>query len=143
MDVANKFFAHADLTEQIIAAAIAVSNELGSGFLEKVYENALVIELRRRGLKVAQQVRMNIVYQGQVVGEYVADLVVEGLVLVEVKATLHDDPVFSAVVINYLRATGLPVALLLNFGRPRLHVKRLVSPDLKEVSGAEVGPDIS
>ncbi|MEQ8848137.1 GxxExxY protein [Botrimarina sp.] len=112
------------VTEQVIGAAFAVSNSLGAGFLEKVYENALCHELRKRGLHVEQQKSIQVVYDGIVVGAYVADLVVEGGVLVELKAVRSLDDVHAAQVLNYLKATGLTVGLLLNFGAPRVEVKR-------------------
>jgi len=114
------------LTEGIIGAAYEVSNALGCGFLEKVYENALLVALSERGLAVAQQVPVRVVYHEQTVGDYVADMIVDGAVLVEVKATLDHQAVHEAQVLNYLRATQLPVGLLLNFGRPKLQVRRFV-----------------
>ena len=116
---------HADVTEKILKAAFAVSNVLGCGFLEKVYENALVVEMERLGLRVAQQVPIRVMFRGQTVGEYVADLIVDSAVIVEVKATGEDHPLYVAQTLNYLRATGLPVGLLLNFGRPKLSYRRL------------------
>jgi GxxExxY protein len=116
----------ADLTDKVLAAAFKVQNTLGSGFLEKVNENALVVELSRAGVKVAQQQALKVLYEGATVGEYIADLVVEGRVLVECKATAHNDPVFEAQLLNYLKATGIRVGLLLNFGRPKLYFRRLV-----------------
>ena len=114
------------LTETILGAAFAVSNGLGSGFLEKVYENVLTVELRRRRMPFEQQRSFQIHYDGIVVGQYVADLVVDGRVIVEVKAAKQLDSVHDAQLLNYLRATGLRVGLLLNFGRPKLQYKRLV-----------------
>ena len=111
------------MTETIIGAAFNVHNSLGAGFLEKVYENALAHELRKQSVQVAQQYLCEVRYDEQVVGEYIADLVVEGSVLVELKAVnrLHD--VHTAQCLNYLAATRLPVCLLLNFGN-RVEVKR-------------------
>ena len=117
---------HEELTEKIIRGSFAVSNMLGCGFLEKVYENALVVELRRMGLRVAQQAPVRVVYAEQTVGEYVADVIVEGAVLVEIKATVEDHPIYVAQTLNYLKATRLPVGLLINFGQPRLQYRRLV-----------------
>ena len=116
-----------ELTEAIIAGAFRVSNTLGCGFLEKVYENALAAELRHRGLDVATQVPIRVVYREETVGDYQADMVVNRSVLVEVKATEAHHDIFMAQVLNYLRATKIPVGLLLNFGQPRLWNKRLVS----------------
>jgi len=117
---------HQELTGRIIRAALDVSNTLGCGFLEKVYENALALGMRRDGLHLGQQVPVRVQYLGETVGDYVADLVVERTVLVEVKATEKHQPVYEAQVINYLKATGLPVGLLLNFGQPRLYYRRFV-----------------
>ena len=116
------------LTQRIIGCAIAVSNGLGAGFVKKVYENALAHELRKAGLVVAQQRGVTVAYDGIVVGAYAVDLQVENRVLVEVKAVRALDAVHQAQCINYLRATGLPVCLLLNFGRPRLEVRRFAGP---------------
>ncbi len=115
------------LTEQVIGAAFGVSNALGAGFLEKVYENALVHELRRVGLQVEQQYPITVHYDGIVVGEYVADVLVDGRVLVELKAVKKLDDIHTAQCLNYLRATGLPGCLLLNFGNPKVEIKRLLN----------------
>ena len=113
------------LTERVIGAAFAVSNGLGAGFLEKVYENALVHELRKRGLKVTQQHPFKVLYDDQIVGEYVCDLLVEGVLLVELKAVKALDDIHLAQCINYLKATNLTLCLLINFGNPKIEVKRL------------------
>ncbi len=115
------------LTEQIIGCAYVVSNGLGCGFLEKVYENALDHELRKAGLEVQRQFPIQVRYDGEVVGEYTADLLVEGDVLVELKAVKDFDDVHMAQCLNYLKATGLKLCLLLNFGKPRVDVKRVVN----------------
>ena len=117
---------HKDTTEAIIGVAYDVSNTLGCGYLEKVYENALCVGLREKGLDVAQQVPVRVSYHGRTVGDYIADMIVQRAVLVEVKATLEHQPVYAAQVLNYLKATDLPVGLLLNFGRPKLTIKRFV-----------------
>jgi GxxExxY protein len=107
---------HGQLTEPIIKAFYKVYNTLGHGFLEKVYENALVIELRTMGLKAAQQCPITIFYDGHVVGNYFADIMVEDLVIVELKAAAAIDKSHEAQLLNYLRATAIEVGLLLNFG---------------------------
>lgn len=114
------------ITERIIGCGYSVSNALGCGFLEKVYENAMVHELRKAGLSVSQQARFPVMYDGVEVGEYVADLVVEGCVLVELKAVRAFDDIHSAQCINLLRATKLAVCLLINFAKPRIEIKRFV-----------------
>ena len=114
------------ITEKIIGCVHHVSNTLGSGFLEKVYENALAIELRKNGLNVEQQHPIKVFYEQTLVGDFAADLLVENRVIVELKAARALDEVHSAQCLNYLKATGLKVCLLINFGRPRVDVKRIV-----------------
>jgi GxxExxY protein len=114
------------LSERIIGCAFTVANPLGAGFLEKVYENALAHELRKAGLMVAQQSGIIVRYDDVVVGEYAADLLVEGLILVELKIARAIDDVHYAQCLNYLKASGLRLCLLMNFGRPRLEIKRII-----------------
>src|SRR5438128_9637175 len=111
------------LTERIIACAFKVSNTLGCGFLEKIYENALVHELRKNGMLVEQQHPINVMYDGMVVGEFYADIFVVDMVILELKATPEHDDIFTAQCLNYLTATGKPICLLLNFGKPRVDIK--------------------
>jgi GxxExxY protein len=115
------------LTKKIIGCVYRVSNKLGSGFLEKVYENALVIELRHAGLHLEQQYPIRVFYDDFLVGEYAVDLLVEKHVIVELKAAKALDEVHFAQCMNYLRAAGLKVCLLVNFGRPQAQIKRVVS----------------
>ncbi|MFO8007712.1 MAG: GxxExxY protein [Candidatus Brocadiia bacterium] len=114
------------LSQQVIGCAYAVSNSLGCGFLEKVYENVLAHALRKAGLKVRQQSPIRIYYDGALVGEYAADLLVECCLLVELKAVKELDDVHLAQCLNYLKATGLTLFLLMNFGSARVAVKRIV-----------------
>ena len=114
------------ITEKIIGCVHQVSNVLGPGFLEKVYENALAIELRQTGLQVVQQQRIEVRYRDVLVGDFVADLLIEECVIVEVKAVKALDDIFTAQCLNYLKATGLQVCLLVNFGAPKATVKRIV-----------------
>jgi GxxExxY protein len=114
------------LTETIIGCAYRVSNKLGSGYLEKVYRNSMGIELRKAGLRFAQEVPLSVKYDGEIVGEYFADIIVEGVVLIELKSIRALDDAHTAQCINYLTTTGLPICLLLNFGKSRVEVKRLV-----------------
>ncbi len=116
-----------DTTETIMGCAYRVSNILGSGFLEKVYENALAIEVKKAGLSVVQQARIEVTYEGHVVGEYCADLLVEASVIVELKAAKALDEVNMAQCLNYLKATDLRLCLLLNFGKPKLVIRRIVN----------------
>ena len=115
------------VTAKIIGAAQRVSSALGIGFLEKVYENAQAIELRNGGVLVKQQPLLKVFYEGEIVGEYAADLIVENEVVVELKAVRALDNVHQAQCMNYFRATKLTVCLLLNFGTSRLQVKRIVN----------------
>ena len=114
------------ITEQIIGCAYTVGNELGCGFLEKVYENALAHELRKTGLAVAQQQAIEVHYDGIVVGDYIADLLVAECVVVELKAVKALDDIHLAQCLNYLKATGLHICLLINFGIPKVEVRRVV-----------------
>lgn len=108
-------YPHKDLTERIIGAAFEVHNELGGGFVENVYENALAVELRKKGLKVEQQIAVDVKYHGESVGVFVADVVVERLVLIEIKSVRTLLPEHESKLIHYLKATGTEVGLLLNF----------------------------
>ena len=113
------------ITEQVIGCAYQVQNELGTGFLEKVYENAMAHACRKAGLFVKQQHPISVRFDGVVVGDYVADLIVNESVLVELKAAAALTDIHQAQCLNYLKATGLKVCLLINFGKPRVEVKRL------------------
>ena len=126
------------ITERIIGCAYKVAAKLGCGFFEICYENALAYELRKAGLKVAQQVRLKVWYDDIIVGEYIADLIVEDVVLVELKAQQGLEAVHSAQCINYLAATRLPVCLLINFGK-RVEVKRFAGPALRSSSSVTIG----
>ncbi len=114
------------ITEKIIGCCYKVSSCLGSGFLEKVYENALAYELGKAGLKIEQQHSLKVLYDSQVVGDYMADLLVEESVIVELKTVKTLDSIHKAQCLNYLKATGLSVCLLVNFGNPKLEIKRIV-----------------
>lgn len=118
------------ITERIIGSAFRIHNVLGAGFYEKVYENALVHDLRKSGLLVEQQVRFPVEYDGVLVGEYVADLIVERLVLVETKAVKAIEEAHIAQAINFASASRLPVGLVLNFGQ-KVTMKRIVGPTFR------------
>ncbi|MCH7812757.1 MAG: GxxExxY protein [Planctomycetes bacterium] len=118
-----------DLTYGIRAAVFEVSTTLGIGFLEKVYENALVRELPLRGLNCTQQQPIRVLYKGDTVGDYVADIVVEGKVLLELKVVECINDLHRAQVLNYLKATGLQLGLLINFYYPKAQIVRLVQTD--------------
>jgi GxxExxY protein len=115
------------LSEQVIGAAYEVSNTLGCGYFEKVYENALALELRYRGHAVEQQREMPVYYREQLVGMYQADLVIDDQLVIELKAVHSLDPVHRAQCLNYLRASGKSLGLLINFGRPHVDVQRIQS----------------
>ena len=113
-------------TERVIGCCYTVISKLGSGFLEKVYENALAHEIRKIGFTVVQQHPVKVMYDGIEVGDYIADLLVNDQVLVELKAIKALDNIHRAQCLNYLKATGYNVCLLVNFGTPKLEVKRIV-----------------
>jgi GxxExxY protein len=115
-----------DLSEKIIGCFYKVYNNLGYGFLEKVYENALVIEFRKAGIDFERQVPVKVFYEGEIVGEYVCDFIVGGKIVVEVKALKILGGSWEAQLLNYLRATDLKVGLLLNFGREAEFKRRVM-----------------
>lgn len=114
-----------ELTGAIINASFEVSNELGAGFLESVYEKALIVALSQRGLNINAQVPLKVRFRNVIVGDFFADLIVEDKVLIELKAVSRLLPEHKAQVINYLNATGIETGLLLNFGNPRVEYYRL------------------
>ena len=115
---------HDDLTQTIIGCAFEVINELGSGFLESVYENSMVLALSEAGLPVQSQVPIPVMFRGKRVGDFYADLLVDEKVIVELKAVRAIVPEHQAQIINYLNATGIEVGMLINFGNPKLELKR-------------------
>ena len=121
----DKNYKHSDLTEKIIGCAYKVYNELGAGFIEKIYENALMIELKNATLTAQQQYPVKVYYQEILIGDYVADIVVEDKVIVELKAVSHLTKAHEVQLVNYLKATKLEVGLLINFG-DEISIKRKV-----------------
>ena len=113
------------ISETIIGCAYAVGNALGNGFLEKVYENAMALEISEKRLDVKQQQPIKVFYKNKIVGEFVADLLVENIILVELKTVKGIDEIHLAQCLNYLKATNLPLCLLINFGKPRVEVRRV------------------
>jgi len=113
-----------DLTSKILKVCFEVSNELGYGFLESVYEKSLIIALHGEGLKAESQVPQRVKFRGQLVGEFTPDIVVENNVLLELKAVKKIAPEHIAQVLNYLKATGMPVGMLVNFGNAKLEYRR-------------------
>ena len=118
-------FLHKELTEKIIEACFEVMTELGSGFLESVYEKSLLIALSQKGIAARLQVPLKVTFREEVVGEFFADILVEETIIVEFKTVKTLLPEHQAQVINYLKATAMDVGLLINFGTPRLEVKRM------------------
>ena len=118
-------YKHNEITEKIIGAAYKVHNTLGSGFLEKVYQNSLVIEIRALGFGVEVEKPMKVYYHGEVVGNYVADIIVDGKVILEIKAVKELSGIHEAQILNYLKATGIEVGLLINFGKS-VNIKRRI-----------------
>jgi GxxExxY protein len=115
-----------ELTGKILEGAFAVHNSLGCGFLEKVYSNALLSELRNTGLNCEREVPFKVKYKDIVVGDYCADLIVENRMLVEMKAYVSLEPAHEVQILNYLKASGIQVGLLMNFGKPKLQYRRFV-----------------
>ena len=115
-----------DITYAINGAVFEVNRELGPGFLEKVYENALMVELNKRGLKAESQVLIQVKYKGQIVGEYFADILVEDQVVIELKTVDQLQGIHEAQLLNYLKATGMKVGLLINFKGSKAEIKRMV-----------------
>ena len=119
-------YKHSDLTGVILKAAFEVHNTLGCGFLEKVYEKALIKELKQENLNFEEQVRYKVSYKDEDVGLYVADIVVENKIIIELKVVNFLTNIHKAQTLNYLRASGNEVALMLNFAKPKLEYKRIV-----------------
>jgi GxxExxY protein len=122
----SEIYPEQNLTQKILEAAFAVHNSLGCGFLEKVYANALACGLRSMSVACEQEVLFKIKYRNFVVGDYCADLIVEKRVIVELKACSALDSIHESQLLNYLKASGIKVGLLLNFGKPKVQYKRLV-----------------
>jgi GxxExxY protein len=115
-----------DITYAINGSVFEVNKVLGPGFLEKVYENALLIELKRRGLTADNQVPIKVIYKENVVGEYIVDILVEGKIIIELKTVKAIDKIHEAQLLNYLKATGIQVGILVNFKHPKAEIKRMV-----------------
>jgi len=127
----NSNYKHSELTNRIIKCFYKVYNELGYGFLEKVYENALMHELLKDGLCVEKQKQINVLYDGVKVGEYYADLFVNELIIIEIKATEFIAEEHEFQLVNYLKATDIEVGLLLNFGREPGIKRKVFSNEIK------------
>jgi GxxExxY protein len=120
------------LTSQIIETAFEVSAELGAGFLESVYQNAFAIALGEKGLQVECEVPLKVIFRDRLVGSFQADLVVNQVIIVELKAVSSLMPEHKAQVINYLKASGFQIGLLINFGKSRIEFNRLEHPRLRQ-----------
>lgn len=118
-------FIHSDLTSEIIGCAYRVFNNLGAGFLEKIYENAMFIELKKLGFAVEQQVAIDVYYDNIKIGEYFADLLVENKVIIELRAATDLVKAHEVQLVNYLKATGIELGLLINFG-DEIQIKRRI-----------------
>jgi len=118
-------YKHSDITKEIIGAAFEVHNTLGSGFLEKVYQNALMVELKLRKIGAEAEKPITVHYRGEMVGNYIADIVVKDKIIVEIKAIKALSEIHEVQLVNYLTATGIEVGLLLNFGKS-VEVKRRI-----------------
>lgn len=115
---------HEELTGKILEACFEVSNELGIGYLESVYEKALLVALAQKNLRVEAQIPLKVTFRGVIVGDFDADLLVEGTILVEIKAVSSLLKPHYAQILNYLKTTGLEVGMIVNFGNPKLEYRR-------------------
>ena len=127
----NENYLYSNVSSRIIRAFYNVYNTLGYGFLEKVYENALIIELEKEHIKCQQQQHIDVFYEGQKVGEYFADIIVEDKVIIELKSVENLSPKHEAQLVNYLHATDMEVGLLLNFGKVPQHKRRVLTKEYK------------
>lgn len=126
IQIGERDYSLQSLTQQLIGAAFEVHNVLGYGFLERVYQKALQVELQNRGLKSELEPKLKIQFKGVLVGDYAADLLVEGKIIVELKADGEYQSVHEAQLLNELRGSGIKVGYLINFGRERVEYKRMV-----------------
>lgn len=124
MNAKEKIVLHEDITRIILSCAFEVSNELGAGFLESVYEKAMLVSLKKKGLTAFVQHPIKVFFQGENVGDFFADILVDGKVIVELKVSKAISPEHQAQIINYLNATGIKVGLIINFGNPKLEYRR-------------------
>jgi GxxExxY protein len=131
-------YLHSELTGRILKAFYKVYNTLGYGFLEKVYQNSMLIELRAMGINCGDEIPIKVYYENQLVGNYCADILVEGMVIVELKAIERLAPEHEVQLVNYLKATGTEVGLLLNFGPKPQQIRRVLTKEyLKKIKDAD------
>ena len=122
----TKEFLYRDLAYKLVGLAMEAHRKLGHGFLEKIYENALMVLFRREGIIAEQQAKIQVFFEGEVIGDYVADILVEGCIIIELKAQDKITDAHRAQILNYLKATGIKVGYLLNFGKRSLEYERFV-----------------
>ena len=127
-----KKFPHQELTKSIIGIYYNVYNELGFGFLEKVYHKALLIELRKNGYKIDSEKKVNVYYKNEVVGEYIPDVIINEAVIVELKCVEYLTDIHENQLLNYLKATDCEVGLILNFGKDPQFIRKIFTNDLKK-----------
>lgn len=126
MDTNKEKILYKDLSYKIVGLAMEVHNKLGYGFLEKVYEKAMMVLLRREEIQATQQAPITVHFEGEVIGDYYADILVEDKIILELKVVEKIANIHRAQALNYLKATGLRLAILLNFGKERLQYERFV-----------------
>lgn len=127
-----KNFPHQELTKSIIGIYYNVYNELGFGFLEKVYHKSLLIELKRNGYKIDSEKKVNVYYKNEIVGEYIPDIIINNSVIVELKCVEHLTDIHENQLLNYLKATDCEVGLILNFGKDPQFIRKIFTNDLKK-----------
>ena len=127
-----KKFPHQELTKSIIGIYYNVYNELGFGFLEKVYHKALLIKLRKNGYKIDSEKKVNVYYKNEVVGEYIPDVIINEAVIVELKCVEYLTDIHENQLLNYLKATDCEVGLILNFGKDPQFIRKIFTNDLKK-----------
>jgi GxxExxY protein len=127
-----KNFPHQELTKSIIGLYYDVYNELGYGFVEKVYHNAMLIELKKRGFEIDNQKKLNVLYKNEIVGEYIPDIIVNNKVILEIKTVEYLLDIHENQLLNYLKATDCEVGILLNFGKDPQFIRKIFTNDLKK-----------
>ncbi|HLO72676.1 MAG TPA: GxxExxY protein [Flavobacterium sp.] len=127
-----KNFPHQELTKSIIGIYYNVYNELGFGFLEKVYHKSLLIELKRNGYKIDSEKKLNVYYKNEIVGEYIPDIIINDSVIVELKCVEYLTDIHENQLLNYLKATDCEVGLILNFGKDPQFIRKIFTNDLKK-----------
>lgn len=128
----TKNFLHQELTKSIIGLYYDVYNELGYGFMEKVYHNAMLIELKKRGFEIDNQKKLNVLYKNEIVGEYVPDIIVNNKVILELKTVEYLLDIHENQLLNYLKATDCEVGIILNFGKDPQFIRKIFTNDLKK-----------